>query len=270
MKGMGQFSSPLDYLTERMKYQGNERRLQEENELLRLEQGELRNTLQNVIAKAESDIKHTANTTEKKADEVVQKYRRQAQVQNENLLIIQVKATLRKNIQEQYKRIQEMYLTKIKTLEGQLDKLQKKYKELRTRRNLEIEGYKTDIGQIRKKTRIYDEYLHRVKKLIDENPARAIELAKSQELNVDPIKEQLEGMEARLGKTKAETNYATVPQEHEVVEPEKEEAKDQSANATTRFYLRLFLCTIKGKVKCLLHCNAIQYNDNAQSVFRGD
>jgi len=95
-----------------------------------------------------------------------------------------------------------MYISKIKTLEEQLDTQTKKYKELRTRRNLEVEGYKKDIENIRKKTKVYDEYLHRVKKLIDENPAQAIELAKQNILDVEPIKEQLQNMESKIGNSK--------------------------------------------------------------------
>ena len=80
----------IDYLSERTKYQETERRLQEENEVLRLEKDEIQNTLKAALSKAESDMKNTATLTEKKADEVVQKYRRQAQLKGENLLIIQV------------------------------------------------------------------------------------------------------------------------------------------------------------------------------------
>ena len=103
-----------------------------------------------------------------------------------------------------------MYLAKIKALEEQLEKTNKKYKELRTRRNLEVEGFKNDIEQIRKKLRLYDEYMHRVKKLIDSDPARAIEMARSQELDVEPVKEQLNKLDSRI--EAAKTNYATLPE----------------------------------------------------------
>ncbi len=121
-----------------------------------------------------------------------------------------------------------MYLAKIQNLEGQLDSLQKKHKELRTRRNLEVEGYKTDLEQIRKKIRVYDEYLHRVKKLIDTDPAKAIEMAKTgNELDVDPIKEQLQAMENRLEGAKTEPGYDETAAAEKVapLKPEKENAE---------------------------------------------
>ncbi len=80
----------IDYLAERTKRQENERRIQEENELLRMEQDNLKTTLQNVMSKAETDLKQTSTAAERKTEEVAQKYRKQVQLQSENLLIIQV------------------------------------------------------------------------------------------------------------------------------------------------------------------------------------
>jgi len=77
-------------LRDRTRWQENERRINEENELIRMELDDTKNTLQTVIQKAENDVKLTATVTEKKAEEVMSKYRQQAQVQSENLTIIQV------------------------------------------------------------------------------------------------------------------------------------------------------------------------------------
>lgn len=77
-------------MRDRTRWQENERRINEENELIRMELDDTKNTLQTVIQKAENDVKLTATVTEKKAEEVMSKYRQQAQVQSENLTIIQV------------------------------------------------------------------------------------------------------------------------------------------------------------------------------------
>lgn len=70
--------------------------------------------------------------------------------------------------------MQQIYLEKIRTLEDNLERTNKKYNALEMRRNLEIQGFQRDIDTVKRKTRIYDEYIHRVKKLIDENPKEAI------------------------------------------------------------------------------------------------
>lgn len=83
-------SKSVDTLRDKARLQGNERRLQEENELLKMEQKALKDQLRGATDKANADIKATAAMTEKKADEVIQKYRAQAQSQGEGLLLIQV------------------------------------------------------------------------------------------------------------------------------------------------------------------------------------
>ncbi len=114
-----------------------------------------------------------------------------------------------------------MYLAKIKALEERLARTTQKYRELRTRRNLEIEGFRTDVEQVRRKTRIYDEYLHRVKKLIDTNPARAVELAKSQGLDVEPVREQLDKLDTEIGLARSE-GLVPAPANNENLSPQSE------------------------------------------------
>ena len=131
-----------------------------------------------------------------------------------------------------------MYLARIAALEEQLSKLDMKYQNLRTRRNLEVEGYKTDMYQIHKKIRIYDEYLHRVKRLIREDPKRAIELAKNNELDVEPIREKLQDMEAKLDNN-IHADYSGDQMIHEEVkkipynniENDEEENEEEENNA---------------------------------------
>jgi len=68
-----------------------------------MEQKALKDQLKRVMDKANADIKATAAMTEKKADEIIQKYRTQAQTQGEGLLLIQVLSSLklnRNNIEE--------------------------------------------------------------------------------------------------------------------------------------------------------------------------
>lgn len=94
-------------------------------------------------------------------------------------------------------------MTNIKKLETQYEKVNKQYEEIKVKRESEVEFFKTDVAQIRKKTRINDEYLHRLKTLIGKNPTRAVEMVKSQELDVEPIKSQLATLDAKLNTFKA-------------------------------------------------------------------
>ncbi len=188
------------------------RQVQEENELLRLENEQLRKAMKNLTVKAQQETKLADVEREKKANEVVGKFRQQAQVQEENLQIIK----------EQYLRLQQIYLNKIRALESALEKERKKAKDLEQRKKMEVEGFQRDIEGVKRKTRIYDEYLHRVKKLIDEKPKEVIEMAARGEeagIDVGPLKEQVEKLEDELEEIKAR-HLDSVS-----VQPEKEEVK---------------------------------------------
>jgi len=186
----------IDYLTEKHDMQTSARQVQEENELLRLENDQLRKTMDSLTQKTQQNICAADKEREKKTTEVVGKFRQQAQMQEENLQIIK----------EQYMRLQQIYLTKIRTLEESLEKEKKRYKDLEQRRKMEVEGFQRDVEGVKRKTRIYDEYLHRVKKLIDEKPKEVIEMASRGEeagIDVAPLKEQVAKLENELEQIRA-------------------------------------------------------------------
>lgn len=68
----------------------NERQVQEENELLRLESDQLRKAIKNVTVKSQVKTHDVEVDTEKRSNEVLGKFRQQSQVQEENLQIIKV------------------------------------------------------------------------------------------------------------------------------------------------------------------------------------
>ena len=190
--------------------------MQEENELLRLEVEEFRKAMKNLSIKTQQETHLADVEREKKSGEVVGKFRHQSQVQEENLQIIK----------EQYMRLQQIYLGKVRALEEGLEKERKKNKELEQRRKMEIEGFQRDIESVKRKTRIYDEYLHRVKKLIDEKPKEVLEMAERGEetgIDVSPLKEQVAKLESELEQIKARHL------EPAALEPEKEEVKEEEA-----------------------------------------
>jgi regulator of replication initiation timing len=68
----------------------NIRQAQEENELIRLENDELRKAVRNTTDKAHKDVVHAEHEGERRANEVLGKFRMQSQIQDENLQIIKV------------------------------------------------------------------------------------------------------------------------------------------------------------------------------------
>ena len=103
-------------------------------------------------------------------------------------------------------RLQQIYMAKIRTLEDNLARSTKKCRELEARRARELEGFHRDLDGVKRKTRIYDEYLHRVKNLIDEKPQDVIDLAQrgeDSELDVVPLKQEVQKLETELERIQA-------------------------------------------------------------------
>jgi hypothetical protein len=94
----------------------------------------------------------------------------------------------------------------------------RKHKELEARRVGEIEGFHRDLDTVKRKTRIYDEYLHRVKHLIDEKPKDVIDLAQrgeNSELDVVPLREQVQKLESELEQIKSKHFRPALRPEHD-------------------------------------------------------
>lgn len=186
--------------------------MQEENELFRLENREMKTALKNIEAKINKEIVTSEIEKEKKADEIVGKFRHQAQIQEENLQIIK----------EQYMRLQQIYLSKIKNLEDNLEKEKRMYDNLKQRRDLEIEGFHRDIKDVKRKTKIYDEYLYRIKKLVNNESHENVQNEgedsnEENEEDVKPLKDQVERLESELDQIRAR---------HPDMQPEREELKE--------------------------------------------
>ena len=76
-------------------------------------------------------------------------------------------------------KLQQAYLNKIRMLEQKLEEDRRNYELLAKKRKEAVSGFYRDIEGVKRKTRIYDDYLHRVKRLIDENPKEIIGKSKN-------------------------------------------------------------------------------------------
>ena len=80
----------IDYLELKHISNSKERRLHEENELLRIENSQLRKEMEKVIENANMHTENTEHEYEKRSTQVLGKYRKQNQLQEENIQIIKV------------------------------------------------------------------------------------------------------------------------------------------------------------------------------------
>jgi hypothetical protein len=139
-------------------------KVQKENKFLRKENERIQNTLSEIRNKTQQHLQRTELEKDKSTGEVMERFRGRVQGNEESLQIIK----------EQYLKLQQVYLGRIRALEESLESVRRKYKFLANKRKQEVDSFHRDIEGIKRKTRIYDSYLHRVKRLIDQNPKEII------------------------------------------------------------------------------------------------
>jgi coiled-coil domain-containing protein 77 len=114
------------------------------------QQAELTQTLQSKLDHALAQLRDTAvyynaqsleaeRIAEEKTNDFTHCFRLQVVEGEETLQVVK----------EQYKQLQAIYSTKIHELESRLSSLGEKYRDLELRRNLEMQGYKRDVEQLR-------------------------------------------------------------------------------------------------------------------------
>jgi hypothetical protein len=124
-----------DYLALRHEAQASERRLREENARL----SKLGEALKQEYSKAQVEAEKVRNEMSAEHEHYVNLYQRQTSASEEDLAILKA----------QYAATQTLYENRIKYLEGRLTQSKSKHQALEERRNLEFEGFQTDVKSLR-------------------------------------------------------------------------------------------------------------------------
>ena len=160
-----------DHVELMSQYEADERRLQEETESVRQENGGLRDQIREISRQAETKKKEVRDEYEKSAHEYTQKFRVQARSQKENIAIIK----------DQYKKVQEIYKRKMDDMQEKLAKETKKMEIAERRRKLELEGYGADLSAMKKKILFYQKFIAKIKRAVDEDRGQEDEIEMSDE-----------------------------------------------------------------------------------------
>eukprot|EP00826_Nyctotherus_ovalis_P008351 TRINITY_DN12158_c0_g1_i1.p1 TRINITY_DN12158_c0_g1~~TRINITY_DN12158_c0_g1_i1.p1 ORF type:complete len:200 (+),score=72.62 TRINITY_DN12158_c0_g1_i1:92-691(+) len=158
------FVHAVDYLNDKHECQARETQAQKENKALRRANEQLQVKLKDTKSRTQQQLQRAESEKDQSSSEVMGRFRDRVQGNEESLQIIK----------EQYLKLQQVYMEKIRALEESLETARKSYRSLMRRRRQEVESFYRDIEGVKRKTRIYDSYLHRVKKLIDQNPKEII------------------------------------------------------------------------------------------------
>jgi len=77
-------------------------------------------------------------------------------------------------IKEQYDKVQEIYRIKSKNLMEAIEKSGKKLNKVDQRRSLELSGYFEDLKLLEKKVGFYENYISKLKKLVEQDAKRML------------------------------------------------------------------------------------------------
>ena len=100
----------------------------------------------------------------KKTEQFASRLRRSSKKNEQELNIIKV----------QYSQVQEEYLSKLKGLEAEIKKINKRGKQFDTRRAIESQAFISDIQALRKRVSDYERHIKRLKLYVDKEDTDAL------------------------------------------------------------------------------------------------
>jgi len=136
-----------------------ERKLNEECHVLRMENEEFRKNAIVTVERTKKESECMQKKMAKVSNEIVSQLKNEAQHKSEGLMIIK----------EQYEKIKQIHQARMKSLEEELAYKTKKCEDLKTRNELELEGYTNDIDSIRRKLSLYTEFFSQNANSKDDN-----------------------------------------------------------------------------------------------------
>ena len=133
----------------------NNKKLNEEFELAKLQNEALQNSLKDVIKKCHIEREVSKNEYARKTKDVTNSLRNQVRAKEEKAILVK----------EQYKQIQKIYADKVNALEAKLSMIINKCRELESREGIQVENYKAEMARLREKLRQFEGYTNELKKM---------------------------------------------------------------------------------------------------------
>ena len=133
----------------------NNKKLNDEYELAKLQNEALQNSLKDVVKKINIEKEVSQNEYARKTREVTNSLRNQVKSKEENANLVK----------EQYKQIQKIYADKVGDLENKLKIITTKCRELESMEGIQVEGYITEMKRLRKELKDYENYVNQLKKM---------------------------------------------------------------------------------------------------------
>lgn len=121
----------------------------------------MRNAIRSIVKEKQDVVAHAKENYEKNSEDFSQKFREQNKSHDENMSIIR----------DQYNKLNTIHSKKQATLKEKLEKDQVREEQLRTKRKLDLEGFTSDLQNLEKRMQFYQNYIGKLKKLVDTDQA---------------------------------------------------------------------------------------------------
>ena len=144
-----------DYMDLKYDIEINNKKLNDEYELAKLQNDALTHSLNDIIKKTTIEKEVNRNEYARKTREVTNSLRNQVKAKEENANLIK----------EQYKQIQKIYADKVGDLENKLTSITNKCKDLEAIKGIQLDNFEDDIKRYRIELRKYEDYTHRLRQL---------------------------------------------------------------------------------------------------------
>ena len=144
-----------DYMDLKYDMEINNKKLNDEYELAKLQNEALTHSLNDIIKKTTIEKEVNRNEYARKTREVTNSLRNQVKAKEENANLIK----------EQYKQIQKIYADKVGDLENKLTSITNKCKDLEAIKGIQLDNFEDDIKKYRMELRQYEDYTHKLRQL---------------------------------------------------------------------------------------------------------
>ena len=170
----------------------NQKKLNDELELIKLQNDALTNSLQEVIRKNNVEKEVGKKEYARKTRQLANALRNQVKNKEENANLVK----------EQYKQIQQIYSDKVNQLQDKYYQILEKYNELRNRQGIQVEGYMIEMDRLRGELKKYENYAKNLKKMAQGNTDNFKIVEKQTDENNNQFLEDTSKTDAELAELK--------------------------------------------------------------------
>lgn len=170
-------------------YELEERAKQEENEQIRQENQILRNEIRKICNDTNKTVNLAKKGYEQNSEEYSQLFRDQNMTHAQNMHVIQ----------DQYKKMSISYKQKKEVLERKWEDYSKRLEMAEKKRKLDLEGYCSDLSNLKKRMVFYQNYIGKLKTLVDKEEENILSAKRKQlyqdmenDIILEDVKEEIE------------------------------------------------------------------------------